>query len=80
MRVLASAGARVIMTSRDIGVGQQVARQMMQDNLKVSTGITSCSQYTSCQKAKYHIAYEVVTMHLMYAYVLHQICRNKPSS
>lgn len=34
VRVLASAGARVIMTSRDIGVGQQVARQMMQDNLK----------------------------------------------
>ncbi len=38
VRVLAIAGARVIMTSRDIEAGQQVARQMMQGNLKVTKG------------------------------------------
>ncbi|DBB15688.1 hypothetical protein WJX82_002856 [Trebouxia sp. C0006] len=33
-RVLAAAGARVIMTSRDIEAGQQVAKQLMQHQLK----------------------------------------------
>ncbi|KAL0030577.1 hypothetical protein WJX79_005883 [Trebouxia sp. C0005] len=34
VRVLAAAGARVIMTSRDIEAGQQVAKQLMQHHLK----------------------------------------------
>jgi len=36
-RVLAAAGARVIMTSRDIEAGQQVTKQLMQHQLKVLT-------------------------------------------
>ena len=43
-RVLAAAGARVIMTSRDIEAGQQVAKQLMQHQLKVLThSLVSCS-------------------------------------
>ena len=35
VRVLAAAGARVIMTSRSAEAGQKVARQLMQSDLKV---------------------------------------------
>ncbi len=43
-RVLAAAGARVIMTSRDIEAGQQVAKQLMQHQLKVLThSLVACS-------------------------------------
>lgn len=37
VRVLAAAGARVIMTSRNIEAGQQAAKQLMQHQLKVLT-------------------------------------------
>ena len=35
VRVLAGAGAKVIMTSRDVAAGQQVATELMQGKVKV---------------------------------------------
>lgn len=37
VRVLAAAGAKVIMTSRDLAAGQKVATELMQGKVTVST-------------------------------------------
>ena len=42
VRVLAGAGAKVIMASRDLAAGQQVAQQLTQGELKVIKQMPSC--------------------------------------